>query len=229
MALEDIAAFRAIHGSTVLHPSDANQTAKLVAAMADREGISFIRTLRGKTEVRTPAGRGRGDRRLARRARGRRRRDRRLRHHASTRRSRRPSALAGDGIEARVIDCYSIKPIDAETLRAAARECGAIVTVEDHWPEGGLGDAVLEALAEADDRPPVRKLAVREMPTSGTPDELLHWAGIDADGDRGAPRASSRGSGVRRSRLTTAAPAGARARGRSSPRAWPRARARRRS
>ena len=59
MALEDIAAFRAIHGSTVLHPSDANQTAKLVAAMADREGISFIRTLRGKTEVRTPAGRGR--------------------------------------------------------------------------------------------------------------------------------------------------------------------------
>ena len=58
------------------------------------------------------------------------------------------------------------------------------MTVEDHWPEGGLGDAVLEALAEADDRPPVRKLAVREMPTSGKPDELLHRAGIDADGDR---------------------------------------------
>ena len=56
MALEDIAAFRAIHGSTVLHPSDANQTAQLVAAMADREGISFLRTLRGKTTVRTPAG-----------------------------------------------------------------------------------------------------------------------------------------------------------------------------
>ena len=55
MALEDIASFRAIHGSTVLHPSDANQTAKLVAALADREGISFLRTLRGKTEVRTPA------------------------------------------------------------------------------------------------------------------------------------------------------------------------------
>ena len=56
MALEDIASFRAIHGSTVLHPSDANQTAQLVAAMADREGISFLRTLRGKTTVRTPAG-----------------------------------------------------------------------------------------------------------------------------------------------------------------------------
>jgi transketolase len=97
--------------------------------------------------------------------------------------------LAGDGIEARVIDAYSIKPIDAATLRAAARECGAIVTVEDHWPEGGLGDAVLEALAEADDRPPVHKLAVREMPTSGSPDELLHWAGIDAEGIAGAARA----------------------------------------
>ena len=87
-----------------------------------------------------------------------------------------------------MIDAYSIKPIDAETLRAAARECGAIVTVEDHWAEGGLGDAVLEALAEADDRPPVHKLAVREMPTSGTPDELMHWAGIDADGIAGAAR-----------------------------------------
>jgi transketolase len=101
-------------------------------------------------------------------------------------------ALAGDGIEARVIDAYSIKPIDAETLRAAARECGAVVTVEDHWPEGGLGDAVLEALAEADDRPPVRKLAVREMPTSGTPDELLHSAGIDADGIARAARELAR-------------------------------------
>ena len=98
-------------------------------------------------------------------------------------------ALASDGIAARVIDCYSIKPIDAETLRAAAAECGAIVTVEDHAPEGGLGDAVLEALAEADARPPVHKLAVRIMPTSGTPDELLHAAEIDADAIAGAARA----------------------------------------
>jgi transketolase len=97
--------------------------------------------------------------------------------------------LGADGIRARVIDAYSIKPIDAGALQAAARECGAIVTVEDHWPEGGLGDAVLEALAEADDRPPVHKLAVREMPTSGTPDELLHAAGIDADGIADAARA----------------------------------------
>jgi transketolase len=96
--------------------------------------------------------------------------------------------LEGEGIAARVIDCYSIKPIDAETLRAAARECGAIVTVEDHWAEGGLGDAVLEALADAEDRPPLVKLAVREMPVSGTPDELLHAAGIDAEAIASAAR-----------------------------------------
>ena len=84
------------------------------------------------------------------------------------------------------------------TLRAAARECGAIVTVEDHWPEGGLGDAVLEALAEADDRPPVHKLAVREMPTSGTPDELLHWAGRGHRRHR--PRAGPRAGRLSRAR-----------------------------
>jgi transketolase len=89
--------------------------------------------------------------------------------------------LEGEGIDARVLDCYSIKPIDAEAVRAAARECGTLVTVEDHWPEGGLGDAVLEALADADDRGKVVKLAVREMPVSGSPEELLHAAGIDAE------------------------------------------------
>jgi transketolase len=89
--------------------------------------------------------------------------------------------LADDGINARVIDLYSLKPVDAETVRDAARETGAIVTVEDHWPEGGIGDAVLEALAEQQPHPPVVKLAVRDMPGSGAPAELLHAAGIDAD------------------------------------------------
>ena len=97
-------------------------------------------------------------------------------------------ALEGDGIRARVIDCYSIKPIDADALRAAARDCGAIVTVEDHWPEGGLGDAVLEALADTEERPRVVKLAVRDMPVSGTPEELLHAAGIDAEAIAAAAR-----------------------------------------
>ncbi len=181
MALEDMAALRAVHGSAVLHPSDANQTARLVAAMAERPGISYLRTLRGKTVVRTGPDE-----------------DVRIGGSRTVRSSdddqvtlvacgvtvdeaeRAADALAADGVRARVIDCYSVKPIDAAALRVAASRTGALVTVEDHWPEGGLGDAVLEALAEVAEPVVVRKLAVREMPTSGTPDELLHAAGIDA-------------------------------------------------
>jgi transketolase len=193
MALEDIAAFRAIHGSTVLHPSDANQTSALVAAMADTEGISFLRTLRGKTPVRTPA-----DERVAiggsRIVRGEDADDLAIIACGITvdEADRAADALERDGIHARVLDCYSLKPIDAEAVRAAARECGAVITVEDHWPEGGLGDAVLEALADADDRPRVTKLAVREMPGSGSPEELLHEARIDAEAIAAAARELAR-------------------------------------
>jgi transketolase len=87
-----------------------------------------------------------------------------------------------------VIGTYSIKPLDAETVRAAARECGAVVTVEDHTPEGGLADAVLEALAGGRDLAPVVRLAVRELPGSGTPAELLRGAGIDAGSVANAAR-----------------------------------------
>jgi transketolase len=191
MALEDIASIRAIHGSTVLHPSDANQAAKLVAAMADREGVSFMRTLRAKTPVRTAPDE---DVRLG---------GSRVAHEGDDvailacgitldEAVKAAEALDGDGIRARVLDCYSIKPIDAEAVAAAARECGAIVTVEDHAPEGGLGDAVLDALAEADERPRVTKLAVREIPGSGTPEELVHQAGIDAEAIVAAARALAR-------------------------------------
>ncbi|MFF0146693.1 transketolase [Amycolatopsis sulphurea] len=179
MALEDLAALRAVHGSTVLHPSDANQTAQLVAQMADLPGISYLRTLRGKTPVRTAA-------------------DESVRIGGSrTVRSsdqdevtliacgttvdeadRAAGLLAREGVFARVLDCYSIKPIDEVAVRQAAAETRVVLTVEDHWPEGGLGDAVLEALATLP--VPVHKLAVREMPMSGTPEELLRMAGIDA-------------------------------------------------
>jgi transketolase len=193
MALEDLAAFRAVHGSTVLHPSDANQTSALVAAMADTKGISFLRTLRGKTPVRTPADE---DVRIG---------GSRVAHEGDDvaivacgitvdEAVRAAEALAEEGVGARVLDCYSVKPIDVEAVRAAARECGAVITVEDHWPEGGLGDAVLEALAESDDVGWVgsyTKLAVREMPVSGTPEELLHEAGIDAEAIAAAARALS--------------------------------------
>jgi transketolase len=90
--------------------------------------------------------------------------------------------LAQAGVNARVIDAYSVKPIDVETLRSALEDTSLIVVTEDHWLEGGLGDAVLSALA-ADGRPltgRVIKLGVSEMPGSGKPEELRDWAGISA-------------------------------------------------
>jgi transketolase len=182
MALEDIAAMRAIHSSTVLHPCDANQTAKLVAAMADTEGIVFLRTLRPNTQVIYDADeefrvggsrvlRSSDDDDITLVGAG-------ITVHEALEAA---DALAEDGITARVIDLYSIKPIDAETLQAAAEATGRIVTAEDHFPEGGLGDAVLAALAENGDQARVVKLAVNDMPRSGKPDELLSAYGIDAE------------------------------------------------
>ena len=184
MALEDIAALRAVHGSTVLHPCDANQTAKLVEKIADSDGIVFIRTLRPATPViYEPAeafeiGGSRTIREgddVAVVAAG-------ITVHEALKAA---DELAAEGIEARVIDLYSIKPIDEETLRSLT---SPIVTVEDHFPEGGLGEAVMAALADAEDRPRVVRLAVHEMPHSGKPAELLHAAEIDTDAIAAAAR-----------------------------------------
>jgi transketolase len=89
-------------------------------------------------------------------------------------------ALRAGGVSVRVIDAYSVKPIDRETLQEAGRETGVIVVAEDHWPVGGLGEAVLSALAGTAPFPMVRLLGVRAMPGSGTPEELLDAAGISA-------------------------------------------------
>src|SRR5262249_45511269 len=89
--------------------------------------------------------------------------------------------LERSGVHARVLDCYSVKPIDAEAVAAAARECGGIVTVEDHPPEGGLRAAGLQALAEGDENAHAGKLAGGEIPGSGPPAELLAGAKIDAE------------------------------------------------
>jgi transketolase len=180
MGLEDLAAFRAVHSSTVLYPCDANQTVHLVELMADLDGISYLRTHRGAMSVlygpdeRFEVGGSRvvrdGD-------------DVTLVGAGVTLHEALEAAdrLSGEGVEARVIDLYSVKPVDVQTIAAAAAETGAIVTVEDHWPEGGLGDAVLDALAQSGESCRVRKLAVDAMPGSGSPEELIHEAGIDAD------------------------------------------------
>jgi transketolase len=183
MALEDLAAFRAVHGSTVLYPSDANQTAKLVQTMADLEGISYMRTTRAATPViygpdeDFPVGgckvvRSSDDDEVTIVGAG-------ITLHEALKAA---DTLAEEGVHARVIDVYSVKPIDVDTLRAAAEATGGrLVTAEDHWPEGGLGEAVLSAFADADERPRMILLAVSDMPTSGKPEELLSAAGIDAE------------------------------------------------
>jgi transketolase len=179
MGLEDLAAFRAVNSSTVLYPCDGNETAELVRAMADLDGISYLRTTRSDTPViydtdeEFPVGgsktlRSPDDEDVTIIAAG-------ITLHEALKAA---DTLESEGISARVIDCYSVKPIDAETLRSIGTP---IVTVEDHWAEGGLGEAVLAALADIDERPPVSLLAVREMPHSGKPAELLAAAGIDAE------------------------------------------------
>jgi transketolase len=182
MALEDLAALRAIHASTVLYPADGNSTARLVTLMSDLPGISYVRTTREATpslygpDEEFPVGgskilRDGSDVALVGAG---------ITLHEALRAADR---LATDGVSARVIDCYSVKPIDAVALAAAAADTGLIVVVEDHRIEGGLGDAVLDALAGSGALTGrVIKLAVTEMPGSGTPEELRAWAGIDADG-----------------------------------------------
>ncbi len=181
MALEDLAMFRAVHSSAVLYPSDPNQAAALVRLMADHPGIAYMRTSRGATPTLygpddafeiggSKVLRSSDEDQVTLIGAG-------VTLHEALKAADR---LSEQGIAARVIDLYSVKPVDAETLREAAAETGALVTVEDHWPEGGLGDAVLAALAEVEGVR-VRKLAVTGMPGSGKPAELLHEFGIDAD------------------------------------------------
>jgi transketolase len=184
MGLEDLAMLRAVHGSVVLYPSDATSTAALVAAMAATPGISYLRTTRGAYPVLYPAGEAFpvGGAKLLRAS----------DHdqvtlvgagvtlHACLRAA---DILLDEGIYARVIDCYSVKPIDTATLTAAVEAtAGRIVVAEDHHPEGGLGSAVTDSLLAAGaSNLHLAHLAVRGMPGSGSGAELLAWAGLDAD------------------------------------------------
>jgi transketolase len=198
MALEDLAMMRAVHGSTVLYPSDGNSTAHLVETMANTDGISYIRTTRERTpklygpddifpiggsktlqssddDWATLVGAGVTVFEAIEAA----------------------EILARDGIAVRVIDAYSVKPIDATTLQKALEETGLLVVVEDHWIEGGLGDAALAAVTQGgrEMRGQVLKLAVTQMPGSASPEEQRQIAGIDAasiaDAVRDALKATS--------------------------------------
>ncbi|MFF8092458.1 transketolase [Streptomyces sp. NPDC016675] len=189
MGLEDLAMMRAVHGSTVLYPCDANQTARLVAGMAGLEGIRYLRTSRGGSKViygpdeEFPVGGSKvlrsSDRdRLTVVAAG-------VTVHEALAAA---DALEQDGVRVRVIDLYSVKPVDRDTLRRAAEDTGCLLTVEDHRQEGGLGDAVLDAFCDGRPVPRLVRLAVGTMPGSASPAEELHAAGIDAESVAAAVR-----------------------------------------
>jgi len=183
MALEDIAALRAVQGSVVLYPADATSTAALVGQMARTDGIVYLRTTRGAYPVIYPAGeaftvggckvhRAAADDQVA------------LIGAGVTLHECQAAAeeLEEDGIPVRVIDLYSLKPLDRPSLVEACRVTGSrLVIAEDHYPAGGIGGAVLEALADVGvPALHIAHLAVRVLPGSGTPPELLDAAGISA-------------------------------------------------
>jgi transketolase len=202
MGLEDLAMMRAVHGSTVLYPADGNSAARLTRAMLDLPGVSYLRTTREKTprlygpDEEFPV----GGSKVLRRSEA----DRATIVGAGVtvfEALRAHDLLAEEGIPVRVVDAYSVKPVDGQTLRAALRETGLLVVAEDHWVEGGLGDAVLQALAEGGEELSGRvvKLGVTGMPGSGTPEELRDWAGISARRIAEAVRAALRGGRADRS------------------------------
>ncbi|MCG2721689.1 MAG: transketolase [Thermodesulfovibrionales bacterium] len=179
MGLEDIAMFRTVLNSVVLYPSDAVSTEKLVEEALKHHGLVYLRTTRQATPVlyspseEFPVG---GSKIL-------RRSDKDMAtvvaagitlHEAL----HAYEALAGEGIFIRIIDLYSIKPIDVSALQEAASQTHAVITVEDHFAEGGLGEAVMSALAQS--AIPVYSLAVRKMPKSGKPQELLDYEEISS-------------------------------------------------
>ncbi|MCW4027785.1 MAG: transketolase [Candidatus Bathyarchaeota archaeon] len=177
MGLEDLAIFRSLMNSIVLYPSDAVSSEKLTSLMANYDGISYLRTTRPKTPVIYDNDEEfhLGGSKVLRQSRS----DQATIAAAGFTVHEALKAyetLREDGINVRVIDCYSVKPLDKETLRKAFEETKCMVTVEDHYPQGGLG----EAIASLGLTP--RILAVRKMPHSGPAKELLAEQGIDAEG-----------------------------------------------
>ncbi|MBI5457310.1 transketolase [Candidatus Kaiserbacteria bacterium] len=179
MGLEDIAMFRSVLGSSVLYPSDAVSCDKLTEAAAGHKGVIYIRTTRQATPIlydndeKFPIGGSKVLRRSAKDAAtivaaG-------ITLHEALAAH---AILKKEGINVRVVDLYSVKPLDVKTLRKAAKETGTIITVEDHHIEGGLGEAVARALAQSAGK--VLCLAVEKMPHSGKPEELLAYEGISA-------------------------------------------------
>jgi transketolase len=180
MGLEDIALFGALPDSVVLQPCDAVSTAKLVPQMATHQGFSYMRTLRPKTPLlyKSDDNFAIGGSKILRSS------DNDLLTVAATgitvfEALEAADALQKENISIRVVDFYSIHPIDSVTLKKciAETEQKVLITVEDHFMHGGFGDFVMSALSGEGQ---VIKIAVRKISQSGTKDELMNDAGIDA-------------------------------------------------
>jgi transketolase len=177
MGLEDLAMMRAVLGSVVLYPADAVSAEKLVEALARHQGIGYLRT----TRMGTPVIYGNAEEFAIGGSKVLRQSDGDLATVIAAGVTLFETLKAYDelkaaGIAIRVIDLYSIKPVDEATLKEAAAASKFLVTVEDHYPEGGLGEAVTAALATTP--VPVYSLAVRRKPKSGKPAELLDYEEI---------------------------------------------------
>ena len=177
MGLEDIAMFRAILNGVVLYPSDAVSTERLVEEAARHQGLVYIRTTRAETPVLYDYDEvfRIGGSKVLRKSDN----DRLTVITAGITLHEALAAyeeLAGENTIIRVIDLYSIKPIDEKIILAAARETKAVLTVEDHYAEGGIGETVKTVLSTSS--VPVYSLAVRKMPKSGKPQELLDYEEI---------------------------------------------------
>lgn len=180
MGLEDIAMFRTLHDSVVLYPCDAVSTERLMDQLIEHRGISYLRTTRGKTPViyrATDPFRIGGSQVLRASdsdavtliGAG-------ITLHAALSAA---EQLAEQGIQARVIDLYSIKPLDVPTLTAAARQTSRLVVVEDHFVAGGICEAIRSSLWDGDVS--ILSLAVTKRPRSGSPEQLLKQQEIDAE------------------------------------------------
>ena len=188
MGLEDLSMFRGVYGSVVLYPSDAVSTGKIVEEMVKHKGICYLRTSRPTTSViygndeKFSIG-GCKVHKLPKSPRLLKLLKKRILIVAAGvtlfEALKAQEELANEGIEVVVVDCYSIKPIDKVTLTKLVDNNSIVITVEDHWFEGGLGDAVLNIFAR-DTKVKVHKLAVTKMPRSGKPQELLDFEGISA-------------------------------------------------
>ncbi|HYM00901.1 MAG TPA: transketolase C-terminal domain-containing protein, partial [Blastocatellia bacterium] len=198
MGLEDVALFRTLLDSVVLHPCDAVSTERLVEELIKHRGIAYLRTMRANTPViysPEDAFRIGGSAVLRKSASD-------LATVVAAGVTVHEALAAHDELQRqtlpiRVIDLYSIKPLDEATLRQAAAETRAIITVEDHYPAGGLGEAVMSALSDV--AVPIYSLAVRKKPRSGKPEELRHYEEISAHAITNKVREIAKGTEQRRS------------------------------